>query len=272
VGAYDVASRCRGECQLYAPFDLTGKTCLVTGGSRGIGFGIADALHQAGANVVIWSWDPKKGLSAAHELSRHGANVHAQQIDVRSRDSVDLGFEELLGTFPVLDAVIACAGTPQRLAKLQDTSEELVREMLSVHLEGTFWTVQAACRQFQRQAEEGRPGGSIVGCSSLTERFGAPLLYAYSAAKGAISSLMASVAIEMAKYGVRSNTIVPGWIETDLSRALRDRVGDEAMRRIPARRWGRPEDLGGIAVYLASDASAYHTGDTIVIDGGYSIA
>ncbi len=257
---------------MYAPFDLTGKTCLVTGGSRGIGFGIASALLQAGANVVIWSWDPKKVSSAADELRRFGGPVHAHQIDVRSKESVEQGFEDLLEHFPLLDAVFVCAGTPQPLARLGDTPEELVREMLSVHVEGAFWTVQAACRQFERQARSGRPGGSIVGCSSLACRFGAPLLHAYAAAKGAVSSLMSSVAVEMARWQVRANTIMPGWIETDLSRELRERVGDQALRRIPARRWGRPDDIGGIAVYLASDASAYHTGDTIVIDGGYSVA
>ena len=256
---------------MYAPFDLTNKTCLVTGGSRGIGFGIASALLQAGANVVIWSWDPRKVSDAAQELRAHGSPVHAHQIDVRSQDSVDRGFEDLLQHFPRLDAVFACAGTPQPLATLQETSKEIVREMLAVHVEGTFWTVQAACRQFERQARHGHPGGSIVGCSSLAGTFGAPLLHGYAAAKGAISGLMSSVAVEMARWGVRANTIVPGWIETELSRDLRERVGEEAQRRIPVRRWGRPEDLGGIAVYLASDASAYHTGDTIVIDGGYSV-
>lgn len=257
---------------MYAPFDLTDKTCLVTGGSRGIGFGIASALLQAGANVVIWSWDPKKMTSAAEELRRHGAPVHACQIDVRSPESVEQGFDDLLRHFPHLDAVFACAGSPQPLAKMQDTSGQVLRDMLDVHVEGTFWTVQAACRQFERQARNGRLGGSIVGCSSLAASFGAPLLHAYAAAKGAVSSMMSSVAVEMARWQVRANTIVPGWIDTELSRNLRERVGDEALRRIPARRWGRPEDLGGIAVYLASDASAYHTGDTIVIDGGYSVA
>lgn len=257
---------------MYAPFDLTNKTCLVTGGSRGIGFGIASALLQARANVVIWSWDPKKVSSAAEELRRHGSPVHACQIDVRSQESVEQGLDDLLRNFPRLDAVFACAGTPQPLAKLQETSKDVVRAMLDVHVEGTLWTVQAACRQFERQARDGRPGGSIVGCSSLACTFGAPLLHAYAAAKGAISSMMSSVAVEMARWGVRANTIVPGWIETELSRDLRERVGSEALRRIPVRRWGRPEDIGGIAVYLASDASAYHTGDTIVIDGGYSVA
>jgi len=257
---------------VYAPFDLTGKTCLVTGGSRGIGFGIASALLQAGANVVIWSWDPKKVSTAADELRRYGRPVHAHQIDVRSKQNVEQGFEDLLQHFPALDAVFACAGAPQPLATLEDTPEALVREMLAIHVEGTFWTVQAACRHFERQARAGRPGGSIVGCSSLASRFGAPLLHAYAAAKGSISALMASVAVEMARWGVRANAIMPGWIETDLSRDLRERVGNQALRRIPARRWGHPDDLGGIAVYLASDASAYHTGDTIVIDGGYSIS
>lgn len=257
---------------MYRPFDLTGKTCLVTGGSRGIGFAIADALASAGADIAIWGWDPQSVGTAADDLRRRGGQVLASTVDVRSVADIEAGMRDLLDTFPRLDAVFTCAGTGQPLVLLKDTTEGRLREMMAVHLEGTFSTVKAACRQFELQAAAGHRGGSIVGCSSLAARFGSPLLHAYAAAKAAVPALMRSVAVEMARFGVRANTIVPGWIETELSRDLRDRVDEAAVRRIPARRWGRAEELGGIAVYLASDASTYHSGDEIVIDGGYSVA
>jgi NAD(P)-dependent dehydrogenase (short-subunit alcohol dehydrogenase family) len=257
---------------LYRPFDLTGKTCLVTGGSRGIGFAVAQSLAQAGANIAIWSWDNQKASSAAEKLRLCGRPVVARHVDVRSSEQIDEGLEDLLATFPRLDAVFAFAGAPQALAILGETTPEQYREMMAVHADGTFFTLKAVCRQFERQAREGRPGGSIVGCSSLAAHFGAPLLHAYGAAKAAIPAMIRSVAVEMARYGVRANTVVPGWIETELSRDLRERVSEHVLRRIPARRVGQPEEIGGIAVYLASDASVYHSGDTIVIDGAYSVA
>jgi NAD(P)-dependent dehydrogenase (short-subunit alcohol dehydrogenase family) len=180
--------------------------------------------------------------------------------------------EELKSRSWHLDAVFTCAGMPQPLLKLADTPDELYREMFAVHMDGTYWTIKEACQQFISQAEAGRPGGSIVAISSLAADFGAARLHAYAASKGGVGALVRSIAVEMARYGVRANIIVPGWIETDLSATLREVVADKALNRIPARRWGQPEELGGIAVYLASEASSYHSGDTIVIDGGYSVA
>lgn len=257
---------------VYAPFDLTGKSCVVTGGSRGIGFAIAEALAAAGANVAIWSDSRERLMEAADKLRSRETEVLAQVVDVRSRDQVTAGMEELKLRTWHIDAVFACAGTPQPMLKLVDTPDEVYREMFAVHMDGTYWTLKQACLQFISQAEAGRPGGAIIAISSLAADFGAARLHAYAAAKGGIAALVRSIAVEMGRYRVRANTIVPGWIETDLSSSLREVAADKALKRIPARRWGQPEELGGIAVYLASDASSYHSGDTIVVDGGYSVA
>jgi NAD(P)-dependent dehydrogenase (short-subunit alcohol dehydrogenase family) len=256
---------------LYNPFNLSGKACLVTGGSRGIGFAMASALAQAGADIILWSNNPQHLAEAGDALLSHGGRVSTRTVDVRNEEEIVAGMDALRQDFAHLDSVFACAGTPQPITSLQDMSDETYRDMLAVHLDGTLWTLRESCRQFISQSEAGRPGGSIIGISSLAATYGAPGLYAYAAAKGAIATLIRGIAVDMARHGVRANIVVPGWITTDLSSELRAQVTEKIIRRIPARRWGEAEELGGIAVYLASDASAYHSGDTLVIDGGYSV-
>jgi len=135
-----------------------------------------------------------------------------------------------------------------------------------------MYTMREACRHMKARAEAGDPGGSVVAVSSMVASFGAPRNEDYGASKAAVIALTNGVAVEFARYAVRANSILPGWIETEMTAAAQENAKfvEQAIGRVPYRRWGKPEEFGGIAVYLASNASSFHNGDAIVIDGGYS--
>jgi NAD(P)-dependent dehydrogenase (short-subunit alcohol dehydrogenase family) len=257
----------------YAPFDLTGKVALVTGGNRGIGFGFAEALAQAGADVAIWGSSPERNAEAQAKLEAHGRRVLALRVDVADEAQVVDGMAQTAAELGRIDAVFANAGIGRSASSFVDMPTETYRKVLSVNLDGVFWTFREACRHMVERAKAGDPGGSIVGVASLAAIEGAARNEAYAATKGAVVSMMKAVAVEHARWGVRANAVLPGWIATDMTAAAQgsDVFQDKVISRVPARRWGRPEDFGGVAVYLASDASAYHSGDSFVIDGGYAI-
>jgi NAD(P)-dependent dehydrogenase (short-subunit alcohol dehydrogenase family) len=154
-----------------------------------------------------------------------------------------------------------------------DMSTETYRKTLAVNLDGVFFTLREACRHMVERAKAGDPGGSLVGLASLAAIEGAARNEAYAATKGAVVSMIKSIAVEHARYGVRANSILPGWIATDMTQGAQDNpaFAEKVIPRVPMRRWGEPKDFGGVAVYLTSDASSYHSGDSFVIDGAYSI-
>ncbi|WP_029908659.1 SDR family NAD(P)-dependent oxidoreductase [Caulobacter sp. UNC358MFTsu5.1] len=257
----------------YKPFDLTGRTALVTGGNRGIGLGMATALAQAGADIVIWGSNAERNQAAEVELLKHGTRVKAQVVDVSQEDQVREGMEEAVAALGRVDSVFANAGVGYGAPSFVEMKTETYRKTLAVNLDGVFFTFREACRHMVERAEGGDPGGSIVGIASLAAIEGAARNEAYAATKGAVISMMKSVAVEHARWGVRANAILPGWIATDMTQGAQDNpaFAEKVIPRVPARRWGQPADFGGVAVYLASDASSYHSGDTFVIDGAYSI-
>ncbi|MEL6325098.1 MAG: SDR family oxidoreductase, partial [Pseudomonadota bacterium] len=150
---------------------------------------------------------------------------------------------------------------------------ETWRYNMSVNLEGAFWTFREAVKSMVRRAKAGDPGGSLIGVASLAAIEGAGRNQAYAATKGGLISMLKAIAVEHARHGIRANAILPGWIATDMTETAQESEAfqSKVISRVPARRWGEPTDFGGIAVYLASDASAYHSGDSFVIDGGYAI-
>lgn len=251
------------------PFDLTDHAALVTGGNGGIGLGIASALAAAGADVAIWGTNEEKNAAASERLAEHGHKVVAIRCDVSDEESVAAAMAQTVEALGGLDSCFANAGVgamPSSFAKM--TLDEW-RRVQRVNLDGAFLTLRAAAAQM---IEQGR-GGSLVATTSLTAIEGAPRNEHYAASKGALVPLVRALAVELARYEIRANAIMPGWIETELTRAM---FADEGFRnavmpRIPARRWGTPEDLGAAAVYLASPGSAYHTGDVLKIDGAYSL-
>lgn len=257
----------------YKPFDLTRKVALVTGGNRGIGFGMAQALAQAGADIVIWGSNAERNLEAEGKLNTLGVRVMAQKVDVSDEVQVVAAMAEAAAAMGRIDSVFANAGVGYGAPSFVDMSTETYRKVLAVNLDGVFFTFREACRHMVERAKAGDPGGSIVGIASLAAIEGAARNEAYAATKGAVISMMKSVAVEHARWGVRANAILPGWIATDMTAGAQaaPAFAEKVIPRVPARRWGGPADFGGMAVYLASDASAYHSGDTLVIDGGYSI-
>jgi NAD(P)-dependent dehydrogenase (short-subunit alcohol dehydrogenase family) len=257
----------------YAPFDLTGKAALITGGNRGIGLAMADALAQAGSDVVIWGSNLEANLAAEDQLNLHGVRVLAQRVDVTDERAVDAAMLEAVEAMGRLDTVIANAGAGASSA-LEDFPTEAYRHVMAVNLDGVFFTFRAAGRHMIARAKAGDPGGSLIATASTAAVHGAARNAAYGAAKGAVVSLVRATAVEYARHGIRANAVLPGWVATKMTEGLQasDVFNQKAIARVPSRRWGRPEEFGGIAVYLASDASSFHTGDAIVIDGAYTIA
>lgn len=252
-------------------FDLAGKVALVTGGNGGIGLGMADAMARAGADICLWGTNPAKNAAALESLAPHGVKIAAFECDVSSKSEVDTCFAKTLKAMGRVDGVFANAGMSGREKSFLDITEEKWRRMLGVNLDGVFFTYQAALRHMLERAENGDPGGRLVATSSMASISGAARNEHYAATKGGLNAMSYALAVEFARHGVTSNIIQPGWIATDMTEGLmaNEKFADHAGKRIPARRWGVPEDFGGIAVYLLSDASAYHTGQDFLIDGGY---
>ena len=257
----------------YLPFDLHGKVALVTGGNRGIGLGMARALAQAGADVVIWGSNPSHNQTAEAELVKLGVRVRVQTVDVSNEAAVIAGMADAAAAMGRIDTVIANAGIGEGSRSFSEMTLDTWRRVMAVNMEGAFFTCREACKHMVARAKDGDPGGSIMVTASLAAIDGAARNQAYAATKGGVIAMMKAIAVEHARYGVRANAILPGWIATDMTARSQDSqvFNEKVIARVPIRRWGEPEDFGGIAVYLASDASKYHTGDSFLIDGGYAI-
>ena len=252
------------------PFDLTGKVALVTGGNSGIGLGIARMLAEAGADVASWGTNPAKNEAARAELAATGRRVLALACDVGEEAAVEAAFARTVAELGKVDGCFANAGVSGRgqHSFLDMTTAEWNR-VLRVNLHGAFYTFRAAARHMVHRGQ----GGVLVGTASLAAIEAAPRSEHYAATKGAMISMIRAMAVEFARHRIRAHAILPGWIETDMTANAigNPKFHDNVMPRIPMRRWGTGWDFGGIAVYLMSDASAYHTGDSFVIDGGYSL-
>ena len=249
-------------------FDLTGKTALVTGGNGGIGLGMAKAMAQAGANICVWGRKPEANAKAEEELKAFGTKVLALQCDVSNEEQVDACFAEAVDKLGKVDACFANAGVGARGTPFHKTSTEEWNQIMSINLDGVFYTFRAAAKHMVERGE----GGSLVATSSLSAISGMARGEHYASTKGALLSMCRGLAVEYGKFGIRANAIIPGWIETAITDGWFETEGfqKKVLPRIPARRWGTPEDFGGIAVYFASDASAYHSGDMVIIDGAYA--
>lgn len=258
----------------YAPFDLTGKVALVTGGNRGIGYGMAEALAASNAHVAIWGRKEAANKEAVEALSKLGAgDVKAWSVDVGDETAVVDAMKATVDAFGRVDTCIANAGVGFGASSFMEMTTETWNKNMAVNLDGAFWTLREATKHITERAKAGDPGGSLVGVASLAAISGAARNQAYAATKGGLISMLKAIAVETARYGVRANAILPGWIATDMTETAQNTevFQTKVISRVPARRWGEPKDFGGVAVYLASDASSYHSGDTFLIDGGYNI-
>lgn len=253
-------------------FDLNGKVALVTGGNGGIGLGMAEALAQAGANVAIWGTNADKNARAVETLRGHGTEAESWVCNVADPDAVATAMAGTLERFGRVDGCFANAGVGGRgAASFLDIDFAEWQRVLSVNLDGVYHTYQAVLRHMMERAKAGDQGGRLVAVSSLASVSGAARNEHYAASKGALNAMTFALAVEYARYGITANAILPGWIETEMTADAfaMPKFAENAGKRIPARRWGQPGDFGGMAVYLMSDASAYHTGQLMQIDGGY---
>ncbi len=258
----------------YAPFDLTGKVVLVTGGNRGIGYGMAEALAASNAHVAIWGRNAESNAAAVEALSGLGnGEVKAWTVDVADEAAVVEATQAVVADMGRIDSCFANAGVGFGAPSFTEMDTETWQKNMRINLDGAFWTLRESVKHIVARAKDGDPGGSVVGTASLAAIEGAARNQAYAATKGGLISMLKGIAVETARYGVRANAILPGWIATDMTEAAQNAqvFQDKVISRVPIRRWGEPKDFGGVAVYLASDASAYHSGDTFIVDGGYSI-
>lgn len=251
----------------YSLFDLTGRCAVVTGGNGGIGLGMARALLQAGARVAIWGTNPDKTERAREALSEFG-DVTALVCDVGDEHAVDAAFAESVARLGHVDACFANAGVSSFSAPIGSMTHEEFRRVMRVNLDGVFFTFRAASRHM---IERGA-GGSLVVTASTAAVEGAARNSHYGASKGAVTSYARALAVELARHRIRVNSILPGWIESDMTSGVfgESKFADAVLPRVPLRRWGTADDFGGIAVYLTSDASSYMTGADLLIDGGYT--
>ncbi len=252
-------------------FDLTGKVAVITGGNGGIGLGMAEGLAAAGAEVSIWGTNEAKNESALARLEPYGPRVSAHRCDVSDANEVADAFAATLATHGRIDGCFANAGVGGRAAAFDEMSFDEWRRVMAVNLDGVYHTFHHAAGHMRERAAHGDAGGRLVATASLAAVSGQARGEHYAATKGAMISMIKALAVEYARIGVTAHTILPGWIETAMTEGAfgNEKFVDNVMKRIPARRWGTPADFAGIAVYIMSDASAYHTADTFLIDGGY---
>ena len=250
--------------------DLTGHVALVTGGNSGIGKGMAHGLRKAGAAVAIWGTNAARNEAAVAELIGDGSGtpVAAFTVDVGDEDAVARGVEQTLETFGQIDSCFANAGVPGRPSPIDTMSTTEWRRVMSVNLDGQFYTVRAVAGHMKS-----RRSGSIVFTSSVSMSDGLAFATHYAGAKAALTAMARGLAVELARDNIRVNAIVPGWTRAAMTEDLLDSPAAQAkiLPRVPLRRWGTPEDFEAVAVWLASRGSSYFTGQTVVIDGGYTV-
>ena len=256
---------------MYSPFDLTGRGAVITGGNGGIGLGMARALLSAGASVAIWGSNPDKTKQAQQQLAAEcgdAARVHAFVCDVGSEAEVEATFAASVQALGQVNACFANAGVSGKGTPMMEMSLAEFQRVQRINVEGVFLTFRAAARHM---VERGG-GGALVATASTAALEGAARNSHYGASKGAVTSYVRALAMELARYRIRVNSVLPGWIVTEMTQksVTNEKFAAAVMPRIPARRWGDIDDFGGIAVYLASDASSYTTGEQFVIDGGYT--
>ncbi len=249
-------------------FDLKGEVALVTGGNGGIGRGIAVGLARAGADLIIAGRNEAKTAAVCAEIAALGRRGLGVRCDVSRRADLDAAVQRARDAFGKLSIVVANAGIAVRGAP-QALSEEDWLRVLGTNLNGVFFAAQAAY-----PALTANGGGKVITIGSEYSLFGSPTVPSYSASKGGVVQLTKSLAVAWAKDNIQVNCIIPGWVRTDLTApVIADRESYERIvGRTPARRFAEPEELACAAVFLASRASNFVTGQNLVVDGGYSIA
>ena len=248
-------------------FDLQGKVAVVTGGNGGIGLAMAQALAAAGASIAVVGRNPDKLLAAVTSLLKQGGKAKAYAVDVCDEAAVGTLMEQVAADFGRLDILLNNAGINIR-KPVQDLTLTEWHAVLDTNLTSAFLCSRAAYPHLKKR------GGKLINIGSMTSIFGASFAPAYSASKGGIVQLTRALATSWASDQIQVNAILPGWIDTELTQQARVDVAglqERVIARTPAGRWGKPDDLAGIAVFLSSAASDFITGTAIPVDGGYSV-
>ena len=247
-----------------ALFDLNGKIALITGSSQGIGFGIARGLGQAGATIILNGRNEERLNRAVSTLSSEGLKVYGYSFDVSSSSQIDQKISAIEREVGPIDILVNNAGI-QRRGPLETIEESVWREVIETNLTAVFLTTKRVVKGMID-----RRSGKIINICSLMSEISRPTIAPYTASKGAVKMLTKGMAVEWAKYNIQVNGIGPGFIVTEMNKVLvEDQKFDAMVRsRTPAGRWGEPSDLAGAAVFLASRASDYITGQIIYVEGG----
>ena len=253
------------------PWDMSGKVVIVTGGNAGIGLGFARGIARAGGDVVIWGRRRAKNEAAAASLREFGKRVMTQEVDVSGEARVNAAMAEAVGAMGRVDGVIANAGIMTRATSFLEMTSEKYHELLAINQHGAMYVAREAARHMKARYDAGDPGGSILFCASLSAVTGSAGMQHYNAAKGALASMARGIAVDVGRYGIRCNTVCPGYTisETVTDPGPDSPLGKQVRERTPMARFGTPEDFEGIGVYFMSDASRYHTGDLVKVDGGW---
>jgi 2-dehydro-3-deoxy-D-gluconate 5-dehydrogenase len=250
------------------PFDLRGKVAIVTGGNGGIGLGMARGLAEAGASIAIVGRNEAKSNEAAALLQQLGARAIAVVADVTDKEAVAAMAERTVGEFGRIDILVNNAGINIRKAPHALTLDEW-DSVIRTNLTSAF-----LCSHTVHPVMKAAGGGKIINIGSMMSIFGASFAPAYAASKGGIVQLTRSCAVAWAPDNIQANAVLPGWIDTELTRRAREQIDglhDRVLARTPAARWGATDDFAGIAVFLSSAASDFVTGTAIPVDGGFSI-
>jgi NAD(P)-dependent dehydrogenase (short-subunit alcohol dehydrogenase family) len=251
-------------------FDLRGKVVLVTGGNAGIGLGFARGIARAGGDVVIWGRRAAKNAEAAKALAEFGGRVSTQEVDVSDEGQVVRGMAEAVEEMGRVDGVIANAGLMSNAESFVAMSSEAWHGLLAVNQHGSFYTMREGARHMKRRYDAGDPGGSLLFCASLSALTGSPGMQHYNASKGAMVAMSRGIAVEAGRYGIRCNVVCPGYTRSETVDLPDDHPVMERIRRYnPMGRIGTPADFEGIGVYFMSDWSSFHTGDLVIVEGGW---
>jgi 2-dehydro-3-deoxy-D-gluconate 5-dehydrogenase len=248
-------------------FDLGGRVAIVTGGNGGLGLGMARGLAEAGAAIAIAARDEAKGQAAVAALSASGFQCRFYALQAAASSSCRAMVDRVVGDFGRCDILINNAGTTVR-KRPEQLSEDDWRQVLDVNLGGALFCAQAV---YPHMKAAGR--GKIVNIGSMYSIFGGPVVAAYAASKGGLVQLTRSLASAWAADNIQVNAILPGWLNTDLTRSAREQIEglhEAVLARTPAGRWGEPDDMAGAAVFFSSSASDFVTGALLAVDGGYS--
>jgi 2-deoxy-D-gluconate 3-dehydrogenase len=259
--------RKHGDAQM-SLFDLSGRVAIVTGGNGGIGLGMAEGLAAAGATVVLAGRNAEKGAAAVKQIKAAGGKAEFADVDVTSEASCRALVEKTAAAHGGVNILVNNAGTNIRKAPDVVSLEEW-RTVIETNLTSAFVCTHAAYPHMKKAG-----GGKIINIGSMMSIFGAPFAPAYAASKGGIVQFSRACATAWAKDNIQVNSVLPGWIDTDLTKGARREVQglhEKVLARTPAGRWGDPKDFAGIAVFLSSAASDFVTGTAIPVDGGFSV-